>query len=279
MATYIVGDIQGCFNGLQRLLKKVNFSPRNDRLIAVGDLIGRGTQALETLNYLHSLEDSFDTVLGNHDLHLMAIYAGIRKAKPGDNLDILLASPNIKNHINWLRNKPLALMADQNTLVTHAGLYPQWSIKKALKASLEVSEQLQSKDWKKCLTDMYGNQPAAWNKSLHGEQRLRFIVNAMTRMRFIENNVNLDFHCKTSPELAPAHLSPWFKVHNEKLKLNERVVFGHWASLNGNTRLQKFYGLDTGYIWGQCMTILNLSTDKIYNIKHQDLLDTVDNLI
>ena len=147
MSTYIVGDIQGCFDGLQNLLKKVEFSPTKDHLIAVGDLIGRGTQALETLDYLYSLEDNFDTVLGNHDLNLMAIYAGIRKAKPGDNLDVLLTSSNIKNHINWLRGKPLALMAGPKTLVTHAGLYPEWSVKKALKLSIEVSDQLQGTYW------------------------------------------------------------------------------------------------------------------------------------
>jgi bis(5'-nucleosyl)-tetraphosphatase (symmetrical) len=278
VSTYIVGDIQGCFDGLQRLLTKVDFTPTNDRLIAVGDLIGRGSQALETLNYLHSLEGSFDTVLGNHDLHLLAIYAGIRKAKPGDNLNDLLASTNIQSHINWLRAKPLALMADKNTLVTHAGLYPEWSIKKALKASQEVSEQLQAKDWKKFLAHMYGNQPSVWDISLLGPQRLRFIVNAMTRMRFIENKVKLDLNCKTSPDLAPANLIPWFKVHNKKLKLNEKIVFGHWASLNGNTHLRQFCGLDTGYIWGQSMTMLNLSTDKLYAVKFQDLSNSVDTL-
>ena len=268
MSTYIVGDIQGCFDGLQKLLKKVEFSPSSDHLIAVGDLVGRGTQALETLNYLHSLESNFDTVLGNHDLHLMAIYAGIRKAKPNDNLDILLASSNIKNHINWLRGKPPALMADPNTLVTHAGLYPEWSVKKALKHSLEVSEQLQGKDWKNILANMYGNQPLAWQKSLFGPQRLRFIVNAMTRMRFIENKVNLDFTCKTSPDLAPNNLTPWFNINNKKLKLNERVVFGHWASLNGKTQQHRFCGLDTGYVWGQTMTMLSLSTNEIYAVNH-----------
>ena len=270
MSTYIVGDIQGCFDGLQNLLKKVEFSPTKDHLIAVGDLIGRGTQALETLDYLYSLKDNFDTVLGNHDLNLMAIYAGIRKAKPGDNLDVLLTSSNIKNHINWLRGKPLALMAGPKTLVTHAGLYPDWSVKKALKLSLEVSEQLQGKDWKKVLANMYGNQPAAWQKTLLGDQRLRFIVNAMTRMRFIEKKGNLDFNCKISPDLAPENLTPWFNVDNKKLKTDERVIFGHWASLNGNTNLSQFCALDTGYVWGQTMTMLNLSTNEIYTVNHQD---------
>jgi bis(5'-nucleosyl)-tetraphosphatase (symmetrical) len=270
MAIYIVGDIQGCFLGLQRLLKKVDFSPINDHLIAVGDLVGRGSQPLETLNYLYSLEESFDTVLGNHDLHLLAIYAGIRKAKPNDNLDTLLASPTLQTHINWLRRKPLALMADQNTLVIHAGLYPKWSVKKALKVNLEVSEQLQGNNWKAFLTNMYGNQPAVWQKSLQGAERLRFIVNAMTRMRFINNHDELDFSCKTSPEMAPEGLTPWFKVPNNKLKANQKVVFGHWASLNGNTHSSHFCGLDTGYVWGQHMTLLNLCSGEICSLKYQD---------
>lgn len=270
MATYIVGDIQGCFEGLQRLLKKVEFSPKSDQLIAVGDLIGRGPQPLETLNYLYSLEERFDTVLGNHDLHLLAIYAGIRKAKPNDNLDSLLTSPTLSTHINWLRRKPLALMANQNTLVSHAGLYPKWSVKKVLNYSNEVSEQLQSKNWKAFVANMYGNQPSVWQKSLHGAERLRFIVNALTRMRFIKNQEELDFTCKMSPETAPYNVTPWFNVSNKKLKANQRVVFGHWASLNGNTGLQQFSGLDTGYVWGQSMTMLKLPNDELISVKYNE---------
>lgn len=277
MPTYIVGDIQGCFDGLQKLLKKVNFSPLNDRLIAVGDLVGRGTQPLQTLDYLYSLENSFDTVLGNHDLHLLAIYAGIRKAKPNDNLDTLLASPQLETHINWLRRKPLALMAAPNTLVTHAGLYPLWSVKKALKMSNEISQHLQAEDWKTFLINMYGNQPSVWNKTLLGPERLRFIVNAMTRMRFIENSNKLDFTCTSSPEQAPAHLIPWFKITNKKLKAKQKVVFGHWASLNGNTQDQQFCGLDTGYVWGQNMTLLELSSEQLYSVKYQDISKPADN--
>lgn len=270
MATYIVGDIQGCFEGLQRLLKKVDFSPKTDQLIAVGDLVGRGLQPLKTLNYLHSLEERFDTVLGNHDLHLLAIYAGIRKAKPNDNLDKLLASSTLKTHINWLRRKPLALMADKNTLVSHAGLYPKWSLKKALYLSGEVSEQLQSKNWKSFVANMYGNQPAVWQKSLDGAERLRFIVNALTRMRFIKNQDELDFSCKMSPENAPSEVTPWFTEQNKKLKENQKIVFGHWASLNGNTHRKQFVGLDTGYVWGQNMTMLKLSSGELFSVKYHE---------
>ncbi|MBL4629678.1 MAG: symmetrical bis(5'-nucleosyl)-tetraphosphatase, partial [Paraglaciecola sp.] len=227
-------------------------------------------------DYLYSLEDSFDTVLGNHDLHLLAIYAGIRKAKPADNLDTLLNSAKLKTHIKWLRCKPLALMADEKTLVTHAGLYPQWSIKKALNLSHEVSQQLQAKDWKEFLANMYGNEPTVWKKTLQGEQRLRFIVNAMTRMRFIENHDTLNFSCKTSLDLAPDNLKPWFKVANQNLKAKQKVVFGHWASLNGNTQLEQFCALDTGYVWGQKMTMQKLSSGEKISVKNQDFLTSVD---
>jgi bis(5'-nucleosyl)-tetraphosphatase (symmetrical) len=268
VATYIVGDIQGCLNGLIRLLKKVNFSTVNDRLIAVGDLVGRGSQALETIDYLYSLENSFESVLGNHDLHFLAIYAGIKKAKPCDKLDDLLASSQIKNYVTWLRQKPLALLANSNTLVTHAGLYPNWSVKKALIYNNEVSEQLKSKNWQKLLSNMYGNQPSTWSKNLNQQDRLRFIVNALTRMRFIENSCDLDFDCKTSPQNASENLVPWFEKTNKKLHTNQQIVFGHWAALNGQTNSKQFVALDTGYVWGQSMTLLNLSSGEKYTVKH-----------
>ena len=270
MATYIVGDIQGCFTGLQRLLKKAHFSPKHDKLIAVGDLIGRGPESLETLDYLLSLENSFDTVLGNHDLHLLAIYSGIRHAKPNDKLDNLLASPKLKTYINWLRNKPLALEADKHTLVTHAGLYPKWSVKQALKYSQEVSEQLTGPNWQTFLANMYGNHPAVWQKDLVGFERVRFIVNALTRMRFIKGKNTLDFHCKVAPEYADTNLAPWFKCQNDKLNSSKKIVFGHWAALNGLTHNNQFIGLDTGYVWGQKMTLLELSSHNQICIKYKD---------
>ncbi|MGS2719712.1 symmetrical bis(5'-nucleosyl)-tetraphosphatase [Paraglaciecola aestuariivivens] len=270
MATYIVGDIQACFTGLQRLLKKVQFCPSQDRLIAVGDLIGRGPAPLQTLDYLHSLGSSFTTVLGNHDLHLMAIFANIRQAHPSDNLDQLLTSPRIEQHINWLRAQPLALMANEHTLVTHAGLYPKWSVKQALSYSSEISQLLQAKDWQHFVANMYGNQPNSWQERLTGVERARFIVNALTRMRFVDQNLHLNFSCKVAPDAAPDSLTPWFNIHNAQLASSTTVVFGHWASLHGHTQNQQFVGLDTGYIWGQSMSLLNLTTGKIVSVKFQD---------
>ena len=164
-------------------------------------------------------------------------------------------------------------MANEDTLVTHAGLYPQWSVKKALKVSLEVSQQLQAQQWQEFLANMYGNQPSVWTESLRGAQRLRFIVNAMTRMRFIENQDTLDFSCKTSLDLAPDNLTPWFEIPNQNLNSNQKVVFGHWASINGNTHLTQFCALDTGYVWGQNMTMQKLSTGEKYSVEYQKLFN------
>jgi bis(5'-nucleosyl)-tetraphosphatase (symmetrical) len=258
MSNYIVGDIQGCYSGLRKLLKKADFDPAHDKLWAVGDLIGRGPESLQTLRFLYSLGDRFETVLGNHDLHLLAIYCGIRLVKPADKLDELLAAKKLPTYIKWLRSKHLAIKLDEHTLLTHAGLYPLWSVDKALSLSAEVSELLSGKHWKSLLQHMYSNEPSCWSKTLQDNPRRRFIINAFTRMRYLENGCELELNCTTSPELAPEGLSPWFTVPNKKLKTKQKVIFGHWASLQGNTHSTQFIALDTGYVWGQSMTLLNL---------------------
>jgi bis(5'-nucleosyl)-tetraphosphatase (symmetrical) len=260
VATYIVGDIQGCYSGLRKLLKKAKFDSNKDKLWAVGDLVGRGPEALETLQYLNSLGKSFDTVLGNHDLHLLAIYCGFRTAKPGDRLDVLLGSEQLKTYVKWLRQKPLAAMVNKHTIITHAGLYPLWSFEKALSLSSEVSEQLTGKNWQDLLAAMYNNEPSIWSKNLEDIPRWRFIINAFTRMRYIKEGAHLDFDCKTAPGCAPEAFSPWFKVENSKLSKKQQVVFGHWAALEGKTESKRFIGLDTGFVWGQSMTLLNLDS-------------------
>ncbi|MFT4937913.1 MAG: bis(5'-nucleosyl)-tetraphosphatase (symmetrical) [Paraglaciecola sp.] len=268
MANYIVGDIQGCYSGLTTLLKKVRFDPKKDKLWAVGDLVGRGPESLETLKFLHSLGDSFDTVLGNHDLHLLAVYCGFRPAKAADKFGELLASKRLPTYIKWLRNKPLALMYDKKTLITHAGLYPLWSFKTALSLSAEVSKKLQNEDWKSLLAKMYANTPATWSPALNDIPRWRFIINAFTRMRFIEKQSQLNFSCKSSPTLAPQELTPWFQIRNESLEKNDRIVFGHWAALQGDTQSKAFIALDTGYVWGQTLTIMDLQSGMKTSIKH-----------
>jgi bis(5'-nucleosyl)-tetraphosphatase (symmetrical) len=270
MADYVVGDIQGCLQGLVRLLDSVKFEPQNDTLIAVGDLIGRGPQALETLEFLYSLGDRFSTVLGNHDLHFLAVCSGIRRLKTNDKYDKLLASAELEKYIYWLRHKPLALAINNNTLVTHAGLYPQWSIQQALALSEEVSKKLQSGDWHTTLKLMYGDQPDSWDNNIKGSDRLRFIINAFTRMRYMRDIKTLEFDCKDSPKIAPKTLKPWFEFENSQLSNQDMVIFGHWATLAGQTNKPQYIALDTGYIWQQELTMWQLQNGKKYSVLYQD---------
>ena len=262
--TYIIGDIQGCYSGLCRVLDKVNFDQANDRLYAVGDLVARGEDSLATLRFLKSLGSSFSSVLGNHDLHLLAVVNGIRNAKKSDKLSSLLAAPDCHALIDWLRQFPLCQTLDDDTLLVHAGLYPQWSIAQSVELSQEVSSVLRGRDYAKFLSSMYGNKPHVWSGTLKEEARLRFIVNACTRMRFIGKNGQLDFENKSHPSAVELNcadeLLPWFKCQNPHLKKSQRVIFGHWAALSGQTGDSQFIGLDTGYVWGQSMTLFHLES-------------------
>ena len=267
--TYVIGDIQGCYDGLRRALDKVQFDEENDTLLAVGDLVARGEDSLSTLRFLKSLGDNFNSVLGN--LHLLAVVNGIRKPKKSDKLDDLLSAPDLPEMIDWLRQFPLAMKIDKRSIMVHAGLYPKWSIDKAVSLSDEVSTILKSDNYANFLSSMYGNSPDNWSEKWTGEARLRFIVNACTRMRFIYSDGTLDFDNKSHPS-AVSHstsstIMPWFERKNEQLLANQRVVFGHWAALSGQTNSAQFIGLDTGYVWGQSMTMLNISSDTLVTVK------------
>jgi len=268
--TYVIGDIQGCYEGLRRILDKVKFNPDSDTLLAVGDLVARGEDSLSTLRFLKSLGNRFSSVLGNHDLHLLSVINGLRKAKKSDNLSPLLKANDLQELTDWLRQFPLVKQIAPNTIMVHAGLYPQWSIDEAVNLSDEVSKVLRANNYAEFLSDMYGNEPNRWDNDLQGKKRLRFVVNACTRMRFIENNNALDFEHKSHPGAVAnsinSSLQPWFNVDNPKLDKNERVVFGHWAALSGQTQNRQFIGLDTGYVWGQSMTMLNLNSNELIQI-------------
>ena len=269
--TYVIGDIQGCYDGLRRALDKVQFDEENDTLLAVGDLVARGEDSLSTLRFLKSLGDNFNSVLGNHDLHLLAVVNGIRKPKKSDKLDDLLSASDLPEMIDWLRQFPLAMKIDKRSIMVHAGLYPKWSIDKAVSLSDEVSTILKSDNYANFLRSMYGNSPDNWSEKWTGEARLRFIVNACTRMRFVYSDGTLDFDNKSHPS-AVSHstsstIMPWFERKNEQLLANQRVVFGHWAALSCQTNSAQFIGLDTGYVWGQSMTMLNISSDTLVTVK------------
>jgi bis(5'-nucleosyl)-tetraphosphatase (symmetrical) len=270
LKNFVVGDIQGCYKGLIKLLKKADFDPLTDKLWAVGDLVARGPDSLATMEYLYDLGPHFNTVLGNHDLHLIACAFGVGKAKTQDKLAPLLKHKNLPKFIDFLLAKPLAISPLKNTLITHAGLYPKWSIKKARKLSLEVETKLQGKQVAHFLNNMYGNLPNVWSKDLKDSARDRFIVNAFTRMRFIHDDLSLDFGTKCHPRNANEHLQPWFNHENSSLKPSQSLLFGHWASLLGEvpTTLPvdaKVIPLDTGFVWGNKMRLYCLESQEFFH--------------
>lgn len=268
MATYIVGDIQGCFDPLRRLLDKLRFDPASDRLWATGDLVNRGPKSLETLRFFHSLGDSALTVLGNHDLHLLAMAHGHAQPKRSDTLDTILAAPDRDTLLEWLQGQPL-LHYDQafNVVLVHAGIAPQWSIETARACADEVQAVLRSEQAPRFFAHMYGNEPKVWSDKLHGPERWRVITNYLTRMRFVDAAGALDLGNKKGPDAARPGTMPWFahpdiRTPAAKSAANTtghgtkspRIVFGHWASLEGNTGSSRFIGLDTGCIWGGKLT-------------------------
>lgn len=254
MSRYIVGDIHGCYTTLQNLLSTVDFNPSRDELWAAGDLIGRGPNPLRTLNYLASLDNAFQCTLGNHDLHFLAVYSGYQPIRKSHCTSELLGAPNISQLVDWLRHQPLTLVDNtKKQFVSHAGIPPVWNVIQAKVYAAEVEDVLVSNDWKQLLQHMYGDQPNKWCSSLSGYDRYRFIINALTRMRYCTSDGRLDLSWKESPHLdGPADLKPWYSF----VPKSETIyLFGHWAALCGETGRHDIIGLDTGCVWGGPLTL------------------------
>lgn len=266
MSTYVVGDIQGCLKPLKCLLKEVNFNPKNDVLWSVGDLVNRGPKCLKTLRFLYKMRKSLVLVLGNHDLHLLAVAAGVRNPSRSDTLDEILRAPDRDKLLKWLVKQPLIHHEHGHTMV-HAGIPPQWSIKQALKYGKEVQQVLKSPDCVEFFTHMYGNEPTVWSEDLRGMERLRVITNYLTRMRYCDKDGVLDLESKGpspnpgSPTQGPKKVSAWFSHPNRKTRY-DRIVFGHWASIAGHTDTANAIGLDTGCVWGGHMSFYELETGQ-----------------
>ena len=264
MSTYIVGDIQGCFEPFQHLLKQVKFNPDKDRLWSVGDLINRGPDNLATLRWCFAHRDSVTMVLGNHDLHLMAVSAGARKPSRKDNFHDILEAPDREQMIEWLHFQPLVHHEDGVTLV-HAGIPPIWTAAESLERAKEVETMLQSARCDDFFREMYGNEPFVWDDSLSGMTRLRVITNYLTRMRYCTRKGKLDLISKGPQPLPDAlagkKVAPWFS-HPNRLTKGQKVIFGHWASLEGMTDDPNIIGLDTGCVWGRAMTLYELETGR-----------------
>jgi len=258
VAVYAIGDIQGCYDPLRRLLDKLDFSPPDDTLWFVGDLVNRGPKSLKTLRFVKSLGDAAIAVLGNHDLHLLALWAGaLAYDERFESLARTLNAPDADDLCNWLRRRPLAHYDEAlDTLLVHAGTHPQWSVRKTLALAAEVEAELRGDDFEILLGKMYGNAPARWSEKLRGYKRLRFIINCLTRMRMITDTEKLNFSFSGSPWRARKNHRPWFDA--DKLATGEtRVVFGHWSQL-GLIVLPRLINVDTGCVWGRQLTAVRL---------------------
>lgn len=262
MANYIVGDIQGCFDELQLLLEKAHFSKQKDTLWFAGDLVARGPKSLETLRFVKSLGNSAQVVLGNHDLHLLAVSLGLHPVKAKDKTQPIFTAPDKKELLDWLRHQPILAEHDE-FIVCHAGLSPQWSLDTARKEAQNIEQQLQGEKWEWLIENMYSNTPNVWHKKLEGLNRLRYAINAFTRMRFVYPDGSLDMDCKLPPsQVNESELMPWFKYPKRK-PINKRILFGHWAALNGVENKQVI-GLDTGCVWGGYLTMLCWESKQLF---------------
>lgn len=259
MALYLIGDVQGCDQALGHLLDKVDFSPSRDHLIVLGDLVNRGPDSLAVLRRLRALDGSARALLGNHDLHLLSVWQGVRAQQASDTLDAVLQAPDAGPLLNGLRHLPLALH-EQGILMVHAGVLPQWTTAQALSLAAEVQAALQADDWHVFLRHMYGNAPAQWHAGLVGFARLRVVVNALTRLRFCDAQGRMDFKTKTaSVDDAPAGYMPWFDVPGRRTA-DQTIAFGHWSTLGGLMR-PRLLGLDTGCVWGGSLSAVRVAAD------------------
>jgi bis(5'-nucleosyl)-tetraphosphatase (symmetrical) len=253
MSIYWVGDIQGCDEPLGRLLDHVAFSPSRDRLYVLGDLVNRGPSSLEVLRRLAQMGQSVKCVLGNHDLHLLALDAGARKPSHADTLNAVLCAPDKAHLLHWLGHQSLALFEEQ-VLMVHAGVLPQWTVTETLELASAIESTLQGPDAHDFYRVMYGNEPAQWSSELQGTERLRCALNALTRIRFCSETGLMEFKTKEASAKSPAGFMPWFDLPGRKTA-NTHIAFGHWSTLGAVSR-HDVWALDTGCVWGGCLTAL-----------------------
>ena len=261
MALYLIGDVQGCDSALQRLLDKIDFSPSRDTLYLLGDLVNRGPDSVGVLRRMVRYGDAARCLLGNHDLHLLAIAQGVRQPHRNDTLAGVLAAPDRPALLEWLCQQRLAMLekvAGQTLLMVHAGVLPAWDAAKTIVLAAEVENVLRGKELNEFMLQMYGNEPAAWSDALTGTPRLRVIVNALTRLRFCAPDGTMEFATKEGAGAAPAGYLPWFDVPGRQTA-DVTVAFGHWSTLGWLAR-PDVLSLDTGCVWGGSLSALRLDT-------------------
>lgn len=266
MTIYAIGDVQGCFQELTKLLKLINFDSAKDTLWFTGDLVNRGPQSLEVLRFIKSLGDKQRTVLGNHDLHLIALAYGFAKPHHSDTLTPILTAPDRDELINWLREQPL-FIHDQETnfVMAHAGLAPNWTLEIAKKCAAEVETVLRGSSPEDFLQHMYGNQPDYWDDHLTGVDRLRSITNYFTRLRLCHPDGRIDFSYKGALSDKPADLIPWYEI-TPRANAELKIIFGHWAALEGKASVSSVFPLDTGCVWGRSLTAMRLSDQQLLQV-------------
>ncbi|MCZ6719672.1 MAG: symmetrical bis(5'-nucleosyl)-tetraphosphatase [Gammaproteobacteria bacterium] len=280
MATYAVGDIQGCYSEFLTLLDRIQFAPATDRLWLTGDLVNRGPQSLEVLRFVKDLGESATTVLGNHDLHLLSVaHAHNNKVRSNPTLDGVLAAPDSQALLDWLRHLPLihhdALLGF--TLI-HAGLPPQWDLTLARQCAVEVTSALRGADYPVYLDNMYGNQPDCWSEELSGWDRLRFITNCFTRLRFCDKVGRLALEEKGPPVDGTSALIPWFEITGRRSQ-DLQIIFGHWSTLHladKHYESQGVHPLDTGCVWGGQLTAVRLDDLQYFSVPCKARAQTSD---
>ncbi|MFM9979898.1 MAG: symmetrical bis(5'-nucleosyl)-tetraphosphatase [Burkholderiales bacterium] len=263
MATYAIGDVQGCMRELDALLAQCAFDAGRDRLWFVGDLVNRGPASLEVLRFVRDLGERAITVLGNHDLHLLCLAHGAARPRPDDTLEAVLAAPDRDELLGWLRTRRMLHSEDGHVLV-HAGLLPQWDLPTAIALAGEVQEALRGPGYAAFLARLYGSEPSAWNDALAGADRTRVVVNAMTRMRFCSDAGVMEFRAKGGVDATPAGYRPWFEVPGRRTATTT-VVCGHWSAL-GLRIAPNLLALDTGCVWGGALSAVRLEDRQLFRV-------------
>lgn len=273
MATYVVGDLHGCFRTFESLLEEISFDRSKDRLYHTGDFVNGGPGALATLRWFFNNQDVANSVLGNHDLHLLAVAYGSRKARRKDDFDDILRARDRVELMEWLRRRPMMISLGEQRILVHAGLLPDWSVNTAQGLASEVEQALRTPAAARFLKGMYGNRPRSWDKALKSKsqkKRWRVIVNGMTRMRALRSGGRLDFEYSGTYEAMPQRLSAWFDAKAPAWE-GHQIIFGHWSAL-GLRQTERIIALDTGCRWGRQLTAVRLEDGKIYQVDCRDKL-------
>lgn len=264
MSIYVIGDLQGCYEPLRRLLDKIHYDPNNDQLWFAGDIVNRGPESLACLRFVANTNNC-RIVLGNHDLHCLATAYGFGKPHPSDTLSDIVNAPDREELLQWLTHQPLFFYDSiSGFCLVHAGILPAWNLSQAIQYAEEAEFALRT-NTEFYLKHLYGHQPDTWDETLIGVARWRFIVNVFTRMRYCLSTTQLELHTKSPPDTAPASLIPWFAIHERRLA-TQKILFGHWASLNCQVSYPNLYPLDSGCIWGGSLTALRLEDGKRFQV-------------